>query len=431
MKKRLLALAAGLLLLLSGCGMNVEYYLQPPRAQGEQQAVQAALDTYIRDVGGQGEQYVLKYPSEGAYTSAFVLCDEAGFPTDGRAAKAVVFYAPGSQRSETHVNLLRREGDEWVSVGDSVGIGTDIRQVAFGDLDGDGVAELVTGWSTYNSQNHRLGLFSMTAELTPLSTDRVYTRLFVGDVTDSGHDSLLLWHIGTGRHVTATLEQVADRQLVTLGSTRVDGYIQRFGEATLCDFDGVKGVMVDAAKSSGTTITELVVYHDRQLVAPLYNPHTNQTTVTGRATGLAARDIDGDGRMEIPSCRPLAGFDTGDTTALTGWLTTWRAYDYAADRWETRLHTVVNEADGYLVTLDDTRREYTTTAYDADSRTLDLLDTRAGDVWLRLCAGDGASQPEDSRQVRLTGTGNQPAYTAYYDPTVLDEEKVRYMIIRI
>ena len=155
---RLAGLMAGLVLLTTGCSLDVESFLQPPRAQGEQQAIQAALDTYLRDTGSVTQRYTLKYPSEGEHTSAFVLCDEQGRPIGGdtKAQLAVVFYALASAPEETHVNLLRREDAEWVSVGDSVGYGAAIRQVAFGDLDGDGMAELLTGWSTYDSKNHRL-----------------------------------------------------------------------------------------------------------------------------------------------------------------------------------------------------------------------------------------------------------------------------------
>ncbi len=430
MKKRVLCLLAAAMLWLCGCSVDVESFLRPPRVQGEQQAVQAALETYLRDSGDQG-RYTLRYPSEGEYTSAFVLCDSQGFPLkeSTAATMAVAFYTPGNNREETHVNLLRRETAGWVSMGDSVGSGTDIRQVAFGDLDGDGVAELLTGWSTYNSQNHQLGIFSMAGELMALSTDRVYTRMQVTDMAGE-RTSLLLLHIGSGRQVTASLEQLVEGQLTSLDTVRLDGYIQQFGQLTPCQFGSAKGLYIDGVKSAGTTITELVVYEDGGLHAPFYDAVSNQTVVTARATGLSARDVDGDGQVEVPVCTPLPGYTEVSATAMSDWLTTWRAYSYATGRWQDRLQTVVNAVDGYLVTLDTSMVKGVTTRYDSDHHRLELLD-KNNQVWMCLHLEDEESAPEENARVVLTGTDEQPDVVVDYDPAVLDEEKVRYMVVRL
>ena len=52
---------------LSGCGvmgMDVENRLRPPRATGDQEEIQNALESGIRSQGLPG-QYVLKYPKTG------------------------------------------------------------------------------------------------------------------------------------------------------------------------------------------------------------------------------------------------------------------------------------------------------------------------------------------------------------------------------
>lgn len=76
------AVLAGLCaLLLSGCnalGLDVEDYLRPPKSTGEQEAIQQALETYIEAHAEKGgvTDYILKYPKEGSYRSAFILVDQ-------------------------------------------------------------------------------------------------------------------------------------------------------------------------------------------------------------------------------------------------------------------------------------------------------------------------------------------------------------------
>ena len=124
-----------------------------------------------------------------------------------------------------------------------------------------------------------------------------------------------------------------------------------------------------------------------------------------------------------------AGEVPADTT---GWLTVWRAYDLVSGSWSDRLYTVANTADGYLVSLDPEHRSGLATAYDAVGRTLDLMDKKTDRVWLHLCADADAAPAEGMERVTLfESTQNLPGCVAWYDPALLDETKVRYMVVRL
>lgn len=434
MKKRMrwVALAAALCVLCSGCSLDVESFLRPPRVQGEQQAIQAALETYMLDSGGVAGRYVLKYPVEGDHTAAFSLCDEAGRPTEEDARMAVAFYSFTATPEEIHINLLRREGDDWVSVADAVGAGVAIRQVAFGDLDGDGSAEIVTGWSTYSNRVHQMVVYDTEGGLRPVEGSRLYTAMYVGDLTAENKDSLLLLHNSGTEHVTATRNYVEAGRLIAAESVRLDGSVEQFGRMTLCRLaTGVHGLFVEGYKTSGEMVTELIYYNNKGLCAPFYDPDTNRTAVTTRAGQLAARDIDGDGMVEIPYSRLLG--EHADSK-VGGTLTVWRAWDYASGQWLDRAHTVVNTEDRYLITLDRERVDTLATAYDTASHTLDLADKETRRVWLRLTVGEyETSAPEENMRslVLFSEDEGSPACTAWYDPKVLRAEKVRYMVSRL
>lgn len=429
---------AAVLLLCSGCSMDVEQFLRPPKTQGEQQAVQTALETYIRDSGQAGSRYTLCYPVEGDHTAAFVLCDAAGEPlddTDEDAALALAFYAMTSAPNDTHINLLRREGSEWMSVADVVGASADVLQVAFGDLDGDGSAELLTGWDTYNSRDHRLSVFSLSQGLARLSDDRVYTRLFVGDLTADGRDSLLLLHIASGE-VTATLETLKSGALTPLGQVMLDGEIQQFNGMTLCRLaDDVHGLYVDAVKGTDTAVTELIYYDEERLHAPFCNQVGRFNTVTARPAGFAMRDVDGDAQMEIPQCTLLPGYAAGESAADYAYRTEWTSWELSDNAWRAELSTIVNAADGYLVALYGPTWDTVTTTYVQSKRLLTLLDADSLNPILRLRSltddQDDNDREDDPYITLFEAADGYDGCEVWYDPSLLDIDTVRYMVSRL
>lgn len=436
MKKRrrqgLAVLLAAVLFLCSGCSLDVEQFLRPPKTQGEQKAVQAALETYIRDSGQAGSRYTLCYPMEGEHTAAFVLCDAHGKPierTNKDAALALAFYAMSSSPNDTHINLLRREGNDWVSIADVVGASADILQAAFGDLDGDGTAELLAGWDTYNSRDHRLTVFSLTESLAVLSDDRVYNRLFVGEMTADERDSLVLLRMA-GDEVTASLESVQNRALVTRGQVMLDDGIQQFNKMTLCRLsESVNGLFIDAVKGVDTAVTELIYYDNGVLNAPFCNQAGRVNTVTARPAGFAMRDVDGDAMVEIPRCTLLPDHTVGDSTADYAYRTDWSVWDVTTGEWQVKMASIVNSADRYLVSLDEQQKDTVTTTYDAVERVLTIWDIARGRPLLKLRAG--TDQERDEYVTLFEATDGYEGCDVWFDDEALNIDTVRYMVSQL
>ena len=83
--------------------------MHPPALTQEQLNISTALE---RAVGDDDIKY--KYPEDGEYRSSFLFYD---LDEDGQD-EALVFYQAQSKGSSTWVNILDRQGEEWVSVYD-------------------------------------------------------------------------------------------------------------------------------------------------------------------------------------------------------------------------------------------------------------------------------------------------------------------------
>ncbi len=398
-------LAAVMLPAAAGCSMQVEPYLVPPKLQGEQLEIQKALDEYVTGTLKM-PHYIMKYPKNRGQTSAFIRTSlEVDWITKNMADTeqepeevAIAFYQDAAKTGNVHINMLRTVDGDWASVSDVEGLGTDIENVAFGDLDGDGLKEMLIGWNIYNSQEKQLHVYSMRNDtLTAVSTDNLYTEWFLGDVTSSGKDDLVLFRLEGNNRVTARLKTLQDGRMTDRGTVSLDGYIQRFGSMKIGKLaDGVNGLYVDATRDANTTITELI-YWDKQLYAPFYDPVSNATLLTARTSGLASRDIDTDGQVEYPICTRLPGYHETTEPQEYMWLTQWYSWDYAAQQVQAEFYSLVNTADGYYIRLEDAWKDQVTATYEAQTHTLMVCtapDGKIGEPFLAVrVTRDGSAAP--------------------------------------
>ena len=113
-------------------------------------------------------------------------------------------------------------------------------------------------------------------------------------------------------------------------------------------------------------------------------------------------------------------------------MTLWRGWDYTTRTWQERSYTLMNETDGYMVVLDEKTRTRLNTAYDADARTLTLIDTATQQPWLWLTVGGDTPPAEGLERLSLfPADGGSGGHYAWHDPSVISAEKVRYMVTRL
>lgn len=380
MRRKWIGLLCAVMLLFSGCVANVESMIVPPTPAGEQQAIKKVLDDYIRTTYDT-TNYLLHYPAEGAYTSAFVL-----LPDDPDAA--VAFYRlRGEQSGNIHIHRFLRDANGWRSAGDAEGINTSVEEIGFADLNGDGVTEMLIGWSVYNSNDRSLHLCHFGEEYLQLqSVPGMYTKWHTADMTGDGvSELLLLRYAGEGRN-TARLYALLGPTLTQLGETRIDGYIRktlRFSSAKLSD--SVMGLYIDAMTGGDARMTELLCWDGEQLAAPFYSAESNSSAVAARILDVTCDDINGDGVPEFPVAVLLEGYDPENAPAYA-WRIDW--CDWIPEEGTARRcgSSILFPEAGYAIYPQAEWYDAVTTRYDAGQGILWLLRD-AGEPVLAVSVG--------------------------------------------
>ena len=132
-------------------------------------------------------------------------------------------------------------------------------------------------------------------------------------------------------------------------------------------------------------------------------------------------------KIRIPVSSLFPGWTETNATPSVAWLTAWKQWDYRKDSWTEVMHTVVNTADQYMLSLDDDQRHNLTTRYDDGTHTLTLVDTTTDMGWLSVRPVTEDALPEG--YVLLSkATQTRTAYAVRYDENRVDMQKIRYMI---
>ncbi len=373
-------------MLFSGCSidMDVEALLRPPNPTGEQKKIQQALEKYINSekkvntpdaAGG----YVLKYPKSGDYRSAFVLKDLDG---DGEQ-EAIVFYGRSGERSNNHLNLLKKIEEGWQSIYDVEGPSPDIDRIQFGDMNKDGILEILTGWNIVNVRDRQLIMYSVKKHGLEEMYRELYSEFVVGKLTDSGKDNLLILHsnlaenITTAMLLTAEIDKVTGKQvLIELDSTRLDGQIEQFSSPKIAAVDNnISGVYVDGSRSGGM-VTELIYWDGTQLRTPFYNSVKDITETTYRSVPLPSMNLDGDEYIEWPLVEPVKGFSNPATNKV--WLTKWQYWDGHKQEVVHDFSSVVNLTDRYHIITEKSWDGLFTFLYEKNTHTLSLYNLKNG-----------------------------------------------------
>lgn len=347
------SLGAAVMLLLGGCSYGqtgLEGLLKPPKLSGEQNDIYNALLTNVT-----GSDIRLQYPRTGEYTSAFVLQNMDGEPTD----EAIVFYASSSD-SSMRLNLLDQEDGVWVSKYDTPcpRSASEIEKVGF--IQAHTRTFLLVGYILAGEEGQSIRIYDYEdgrlAEHAPISC----TNFEVFDLNEDGEDELITitQRIPMGEDAAPTVLAECGvfsnlGQYEMLGSAEMDPDVAQYAniqQGVLTD--GRAALYLDGERSDGRWSTEILAYDEWGLRNFIYSrdPEQNLIPQTIRDNGIASYDRGGNGWVSIPIRTPVPGAEEIEPDHRE-YFTTWYIYDVSEQQLMERDTTYASYSLGYIFTL--------------------------------------------------------------------------------
>lgn len=370
-RKGLTAAAAALSVFLSGCtglSFTVDGLLNAPKLTEEQGEIHEALTAAV------GGSITLKYPRNGDNRSAFVIADLDG----EEGEEALVFYeynSNGGVDEGIRVNLLDKDDDgKWYSVKELAGAGTEVDRV------------IITQMGEKNRYNVLVGYQPVTGGDCSLEIYSCYDGNFkrVGTDTYSVLDTIDINYDGYREIVTIQQKNNPETGVISAKASLLDmsedGLVKTEG-IDMCDnvqnyvntCSGLlnkehEAIFIDGLNNDGDLQTEIVYYRYSSLQNPMQLSPQKLLPLCTRPVGYYSTDMDGDGIVEIPSAKPMIGYENAILDEMI-YMTGWNVYEDFFDL-DEKYHGYYSISNGYFFAFPNRWKDQVTVKREADNSEL-------------------------------------------------------------
>ena len=371
MKKVCLVLLFVLCLSFVGCSATtVEELLIAPQMSETQRDVVLALNAYV------GEKVKLKYPRQGDNLSPFSFYDING---DGKE-EAVVTYADETHVPYAQVAILSQQATgEWVVTHHLEGLDTDIDKIEFSKIIEGETTQIIIGYVGRNISEKNVVMYSYKDEQIVSLYQQVYFEFEIEDLTGEGLEDIILISAPTVQDglqlyfLTSQDGKLKPPQITYLDpnfSEILQFYIGKDGKENV--------VVIDGYISSNEIATQVMSYIEDGFVTSYSDGDKSIPEVTKRDNlNLISRDIDLDGRIEVPVVdkKMPQGLDRFK------WVT-WYEYDQYEQL--ENVFGLLDEEEGYFVRLPMFWKDEINMARSTKENQWVIKNKRTSDVLLEL-----------------------------------------------
>ena len=360
MRRYRLLLAAGLLLLLTGCfSQSVDELYRAPRAPDDY----LKLDERISEVLNAGGEYAA--PLTGELTQKVQLQDLDG---DG-VQEAIAFFRVSGDERPLKIYIYRQVEEDYEVAAIIEGSGSAINSVSYENLDDSPSREIIVDWETAG-QTYSLAAYSIdryeVVELmrTEHSGFQIYDLdgdeqkeilvLRIPEAAEAGQTDLL--YASNGSQNRAELYNFRDGVVELDSWAPLSRNVERLVSMSAGYLrDMVPALFVTSTYAVNGQITDILAWKDGTLANVTLEPDTGQSGSTVRwdtevsSTQVTCMDINHDGIMELPSAYALP--DPENTgTAPNFWAIRWQQYDVGGGAHQVYT-TYHNNQDGWYFIL--------------------------------------------------------------------------------
>lgn len=241
------------------------------------------------------------------------------------AMKAVVPYRVDNSKSPLNLSILEKQGDLWIEKEKLSFIGEDFDKIIFKDISGDGCPEIITGVKMGNTQTKGLIVHGKReGRLVEFFSDS-YDELIVEDIIEDESYEVIIGkysHDGEALNIRAykqtggriRLIDSIDIGNVAEGMSMDVVKVSPSKKAILVqgEIDGNRGYL-EALEVGTDSISSIEFFGEKRVMNPFF---------------LEARDIDGDGTIEIPFIKESMGLEKNDKKT---WIAEWYSLDKRGD----------------------------------------------------------------------------------------------------
>lgn len=340
MKRFLLLLIGSLTLLLTGCsfaGGEMSALLTPPALSVGREALNKAIKNTI------GEEYELVYPLAGSYRTGIISVD---LNSDGET-EGVCFYRPTRSDGKLSFLVMQNQSGNWTLLCKVESEAASVGRVAFGDLDANGISEIVVGWQYLSDAEGSYNVYSMeNGEAVSYQTG-LYTRFIMMEGEPAR--LLVMSRNSATKAVTASLIGAENGVIGLVNTVAMYGRaVDYLALTSAVTSENDQAVYVDEQLENGQYFTEVLAIDEQ---GRLTNELLNQPEASSlRYTAISCQDIDHDGVPEIPVEEALPSYlRSGVEEHL--YLICWNSFD--GKTLTPVSHSFVDVTEGFSVDYPD------------------------------------------------------------------------------
>jgi hypothetical protein len=282
---------------------------------------------------------------------------------------------PNTDEAETHVYIIDEVDNLWRVVGDFKNKNNEIDRVEFGDVNGDGLTDVLVGWSTYSINQNELYCYIFGDNIEEINTKKTYTDMAVGDFTNESKSTIITLTLSsTDSPAVSRLLTVGDNNVVGSYECQLDSDITKFTQVTSGYIDSTHlGVFADGLNSSNIYNTQ-VIYFDTEakaLMNPVYSSGNNGVLSTARDVNLKCQDSDNDGIIEVPITTHLP-YPKKQSGKNYAYQTCWSNFKLEDSSFLTKSTVIINSNYNYSVKIPQEWINGYTASYNGDSSVLTI-----------------------------------------------------------